>query len=82
MWIPAICRPKNVVHNSLEREKSGSLLFGAQKCISQHFGARKKRMTAISSQKTRFTAIRSKKKLVYSNFELEKLSQLFGKTKT
>ena len=46
-------------------------------------------MTAISSQKHLFTAIRSKKKLVYINFELEKLfrsylekekigSQLFG----
>ena len=31
----------------LEREKSGSLLFGDKKCSSQLLGARKKIMTSI-----------------------------------
>ena len=41
-WIPAIWRPKNVVHNCQEQGKRLLLLFKVRKTGSQPVGARKK----------------------------------------
>ena len=48
--VPSYFEPDKHCCSFLEREKSGSLLFGDQKCSSQPLGARKKIMTSISSQ--------------------------------
>ena len=46
-WFLDIFEPDKHCCSYLEREKSGSLLFGDQKCSSQLLGARKKIMTSI-----------------------------------
>ena len=50
MWkkmVPNYFEPDKHCCSYLEREKSESLLFGNQKCISQLLGARKKIMTSL-----------------------------------
>ena len=56
--------PEKMFCSYVEREKSGSLLFGAPKCISEPFGAGKKKMTAISNKKNCFAVIRDRKKWI------------------
>ena len=46
-WIPAIWRPKNVVHNCLEQGKRLRHLFKVRKTVSQPVGERKKCFLAI-----------------------------------
>ena len=48
MWIPAIWRPQNVVHNCQEQGKRLLHLFQVRKTGSQPVGARKKCFPAIS----------------------------------
>ena len=62
MWIPAIWRPQNVVHNCQEQGKRLLHLFQVSKTSSQPLGARKKC----------FPAILKWKKLVPSYFEPDK----------
>ena len=45
--VPSYFEPDKHCCSYLEREKSGSLLFGDKKCSSQLLGARKKIMTSI-----------------------------------
>ena len=45
--VPSYFEPDKHYCSYLEREKSGSLLFGDQKSSSQELGARKKIMTSI-----------------------------------
>ena len=45
--VPSYFQPDKHCCSYLEREKSGSLLFGDKKYSSQLFGARKKIMTSI-----------------------------------
>ena len=45
--VPSYFEPDKHSCSYLEREKSGSLLFGTKKCSSQLLGARKKIMTSI-----------------------------------
>ena len=47
MWIPAVWRPKNVVHNYLEQGKRLCHLFKVRKTGSQPVVARKKCFPAI-----------------------------------
>ena len=50
MWkkmVPSYFEPDKHCCSYLKREKSESLLFGNQKCISQLLGARKKIMTYL-----------------------------------
>ena len=61
-WIPAIWRPKNVVHNCQEQGKRLLLLFKVRKTGSQPVGTRQKC----------FPAIQKWKKLVPSYFEPDK----------
>ena len=46
-WIPAIWRPKYVVHNCLEQEKRLLHLFKVRKTGSQQLGSLKKCLPAI-----------------------------------
>ena len=62
MWIPAIWRPKFVVHNCQNKGKRLRYLFKVRKTGSQQLGERKKC----------FPAIWKSKKLVPSYFESDK----------
>ena len=58
-WIPAIWRPKNVVHNSQEQGKRLLHQFKVRKTGSQPVGARKKCFPAIWKWKNWFLSISS-----------------------
>ena len=55
-------KSEKLFHSYLEREQSGSLLFGDQKSSLQIVGARKNRMTPISREKKMFPSILEKEK--------------------
>ena len=67
MWIPAIWRLNNVVHNCQEQRKRLLLVFKVRKTGSQQLGAIKKC----------FPAMLGWKKLVHSYFEPEKHSRSY-----
>ena len=79
MWIPAIWRLKNVVHNCQEQGKILLHLFKVRKTGSQQLGARKKYLPAIWKWKTVVPSYFETDKLCCSYFEREKSgSLLFG----
>ena len=73
MWIPAIWRPKFVVHNCQNKgkrlrylfkvRKTGSQQLGARKNVSQLFGRAKNWFLAISSLTNTAAAIWREKKM-------------------
>ena len=91
-WIPAIWRPKNVVHNCLEQgkrlrhlfkvRKTGSQPVGTRKKFSQLFGSGKNWFLAFSSLTNTVAAIWREKKEDPCYLETKKCSsQLFGARK-
>ena len=58
-WIPAIWRPKNVVHNCQNKGKILRYLFKVRKTVSQQLGARKNVSQLFGSGKNWFLAISS-----------------------
>ena len=73
MWIPAICRPKNVVHNSQEQGKDYDNYLKSEKLVhrqqkheknfSQLFGTGKNWYLSISSLTNTVAAIWRQKKV-------------------
>ena len=91
-WIPAIWRPKNVIHNCQEQgkrlghlfkvRKTGSKQLEYEKKFSQLFGSAKNWFLAISSLTNTFSAIWREKKVDPCYFETKKCSsQLLGASK-
>ena len=91
-WIPAIRRPKNVVHNCQEQEKDYDIYLKSEKLVhsqqeheknvSQLFGRGKNWFLAISSLKNTVAAIWKEKKVDPCCLETKKCSsQLFGARK-
>ena len=91
-WIPAIRRPKNVVHNCQEQEKDYDIYLKSEKLVhsqqeheknvSQLFGRGKNWFLAISSVKNTVAAIWKEKKVDPCCLETKKCSsQLFGARK-
>ena len=81
-WIPAIWRPKNVVHNCLEQGKRLRHLFKVRKTGSQPVRARKKCFLAIWEWKKLVPSYFEPDKHCCSYLETEKsVSLLFGDQK-
>ena len=79
MWIPAIWRPKNVVHNCQEQGKRLLYLFKIRKIGSQQLGAPKKCFTAVWKWKKLVPSYFEPDKHCYSYLEREKSGYLlFG----
>ena len=84
MWIPAILRPKNVVHNCQEQKKDYDIYLKSEKLvhsqqeyeknISQLFGSGKNRFLAISSLTNTVAAIWREKKVDPCDLETKKQS--------
>ena len=92
MCIPAIWRPKNVVHNCQEQEKDYDIYLKSEKLVhsqqeheknvSQLFGSGKNRFLAISSLTNTVAAIWREKKVDPCYLETKKCSsQLLGERK-
>ena len=92
MWMPAIWRPINVVHNCLEQGKDYDIYLKSEKLVksqqeheknvSQLFGSGKNWFLAISSLTNTVAAIWSEKKVDPCYLETKKCSsQLFGARK-
>ena len=91
-WIPAIWRPKNVVHNCQEKGKNYDIYLQSvklvhiqqehEKNVSQLFGSGKKRLLAFSSLTNTVAAIWREKKVDPCYLETKKCSsQLLGARK-
>ena len=89
MWIPAIWRPKNVVHNCQEQGKDYDIYLKSEKLVhsqqeheknvSQLFGSGKNWFLAISSLTNTVAAIWREKKVDPCYLETKKCSsQLLG----
>ena len=84
MWIPAIWRPKNVVHNCQEQGKDYEIYLKSEKLVhrqqeneknvSQLFGIGKNWFLAISSLTNTFAAIWREKKVDPFYLETKKCS--------
>ena len=92
MWIPAIWRPKNVVHNCRSKEKDYDIYLKSEKLVhsnqeqeknvSQLFGSEKHWFLAISSLTNTVSAIWTEKKVDPWYLETKKCSsQLLGARK-
>ena len=88
-WIPAIWRPKNVVHNCQEKAKKNDIYLKSEKLVhsnqeheknvSQLFGSAKNWFLAISSLTNTVAAICREKKVDPCYLETKKCSsQLLG----
>ena len=91
-WIPAIWRPKNVVHNCQEKEKDYDIYLKSEKLVhsqqeheknvSQLFGSGKNWFLAISSLTNTVAAICREEKVDPCYLETKKCSsQLLGARK-
>ena len=79
MWIPAIWRPNNLVHNCQEQVKRLYHLFKVRKTGSQQLGARKKCFPVIWKWKKLVPSYFEPDKLCCSYLDIEKSgSLLFG----
>ena len=76
MWIPAIWRPKNVVHNCQNKGKRSLYLFKVRKTGSQQLQARKKCFPAIWKWKKQVPSYFEPDKHCCSYLEREKCGSL------
>ena len=80
-WIPAIWRPKNLVHNCQNKGKRLRYLFKVRKTVSQQLGARKNVSQLFGSGKNWFLAISSLTNTVAAIWTDKKADSCYMETK-
>ena len=80
-WIPAIWRPKNIVHNGQDKGKRLRYLFKFRKTVSQQLGARKNVSQLFGSGKNWFLAISCLTNTVAAIWTEKKVDSCYMETK-
>ena len=81
MWIPAILRPKNVVHNCQEQEKDYDIYLKSEKLVHSQQEHDKNVSKLFGSGKIWFLAISSLTNTVAAIWRQEKVDPCYLETK-